>query len=334
MKIITSKNECDNLFNGRGILTSSSFKKILNDYYNPEEFIFFKDSDDILPMVLKDGVATFYGGKISNEYNFIPRNKYLLNESINYLLTENIQFKLLSIKNEIYDILESNKKVFDVPFNLNWVYENIIDYNFESLIEPMKQKKRTRLRKWYSLIGNEYKFVTIDKAKFLSDMERILKKQIDSFHGASKNSGWFGNEELFFKIMHHFANKYDLFIRYLIKDNEEVGMYMFVVDDKSIVIYFAGYFDREDHKITSLIYLDKLEMANKISSERKIEIVDALRGSFTYKRRFGFTPKPLYALVNHNSWKVEFSDDLSVEEYHQLFKRNFGCESESIDIEK
>ena len=264
---------------------------------SPMSLCFFAKDVDLLPLVVKDNTAFFYGGKISNEYNQLPKNKNLLNESIEFLLKNNIVFKLLSVKNDCIDILNEDYKQYDVPINLNWVYEDISTYGFNSLLEGMKQKKRTRIRKWASSLNENYEFRTISQSSFMNELNHILKMQINSFENMAKPSGWVGHEELFVKIITHFITEYNSLVRYLYRDGELVGMYLFVYDENMIVIYFAGYFDRNDHSITTLIYLDKLEMAQKIGKENNIHYVDALRGSFTYKRRMGFTPQPLYALV-------------------------------------
>ncbi len=329
MKILTSPSECSSLLHANGILTSSDFKKLLNDYYKPDEHLFFQDGPDVIPIVIKNGMATFYGGKISNEYNYIPSNRELLNKAMSFMISKNIKFRLLSIISDPIDNLNEEYKKLDVPTKCTWKYQNIGSYDFNSMLVSMKQKKRTRYRKLLSLIGEQYNFKTISPQQFYNDKERVLKRQIESFDLLGKKSGWEGNEELFFKIMHHFINNYNVFIRYLYKENEEVGNYVIVYSRDEIVIYFAGYYSRDDYKVSSIIYLDKLERAKEIGKANQISEADSLRGSFTYKKRMGFTPIPLYALVNDDSWEIKFDDDLTREEYYHVYKRKFGCQTEA-----
>ena len=43
MEIITDKAKCEEIYQGKGIMTSKSLKKILNDDFKPDEFMFFRE---------------------------------------------------------------------------------------------------------------------------------------------------------------------------------------------------------------------------------------------------------------------------------------------------
>jgi hypothetical protein len=52
--------------------------------------------------------------------------------------------------------------------------------------------------------------------------------------------------------------------------------------------------------------------------------LDAMRGAFGLKARYGFRPQPRYAVVNDPAWKVRPQTDLQSDALLALYGRPFG----------
>ena len=325
MKIISDKNICENIVNGSGIFTSKKFKKIINEFYNPDDYIFFVDNNEIIPLIVKNNLVTFYGGlNPYNEYNSLPFNKELLNDAISFIIKNNLDFRLFSLKNDVFDILDDEHKKYDVPINQYWIYKDIQNFDLSILFTKWNRKRRYKVKKALSLI-KFYKFHNVKVNQFLSNGRNILNKYI-SYFDDRKIESLAGKEELFMRIFNHFSSIYNMNIKYLIHNDEVVGVYILVFNYDSIFFWFGGPLVSNDKNISTLLYLDILETAKVNTSSYHVKYLDAMRGSFTYKKRMGFTPLPSYALVHDKTWKIKFDEDLSLKETRDLYKRKFGCE--------
>ncbi len=70
------------------------------------------------------------------------------------------------------------------------------------------------------------------------------------------------------------------------------------------------------------MYLDNLKIAKQISTGTKITKVNAMRGAYANKKRFGFTPIPLYALVKDDSWIVQADSEIDPKSYESVYGRS------------
>ena len=79
---------------------------------------------------------------------------------------------------------------------------------------------------------------------------------------------------------------------------------------------------KEGKTFTKAVNADALDMSKK-ECKMMDKVFNAGRGSFSYKKRLGFTPEPMYALVNTSEWQKKYNHDLSIEETLKLYGRDF-----------
>lgn len=203
MKLITQKQKAEELLrefwkNPEFIIRENfEFKKVLNNFYKPDEYLFFVSDNEIVPLVVKDDLITFYGGVHYNEYNVLPKNGKFLNLVIDELDKMKLSFRLLSIVNDYKNKLDKEFfKKFDVPFSAYWVYDDIREYSLEKILENKKSRSRNNLTRCIKKINN-YRFEDIESI----DMLKFLKKAEEYFKSRKINLGWSGRFELFSKAL-------------------------------------------------------------------------------------------------------------------------------------
>ena len=101
-----------------------------------------------------------------------------------------------------------------------------------------------------------------------------------------------------------------------------MGSYCLVINDKECFLAFCNNFVLRDENIPYILYLDALDMSKK-ECKMMDKVFNAGRGSFSYKKRLGFTPEPMYELVNTSEWQKKYNHDLSIEETLKLYGRDF-----------
>jgi len=317
IKIITEKNDAEKLLiNGSKILENNfEYKKILNNFYEPDSFLFFCLDEDIIPLVIKDNLVSFYGGFHYNEYNTLPNNKTLLNFAIKYMNDKKLSFRLLSIKSDYIEILDEEK--YDVPYGANWEVDSIDTYNLASILESYNSKKRNKILQPIRK-KNEYTFKIYYDFEYIQE---ILNLSSDYFKNRSIAFGWDGKENLFNSIIKYFKEYFDTFFKIIYKNNIMHGVYLLIYQENEAVYFFGGPLTN-DNNISTIIYEDIVQECRRLN----INKLDAMRGSFGYKKKFGFQPKPLYALVGDKNWNKVLDSDFSIEEYNELFNRNIDLE--------
>ena len=335
MQIITDENICNILAKEyyqkkeHEVLSNWKIKKTLNENFKPDSYIFFKNKKCLIPLVSKNNVAYFFGGNLPfNDYNLVPKSKLILNECLDYLKSEKINFRLLSIKNDTYDILSKNNKIFDVPYNQNWIIEDISDFNIETFIAKQKKKKRDKLKSAKKILIN-HNFVSVDRETYkMKFMSKIFNLNNEAFKKRGKNSCWENKERLYndmFDIF--FSGEFKNLNRVLIDNSDNViASYNLVANNKEIFLAFSNCYNYSIKNLQFLLYIDLLEQSRLLASEYKNKIsLNAARGNFGYKSRMSFIPQPMYCLVHDKNWNISLNNDLSEEMTNRLYKRNFGC---------
>ena len=326
MKILTDKIECNKIIENstNSILDSYGYKKILNSHYNPDAYLFFVDGKDIIPLVIKNNLVTFYGGTQHNHINSLPNNKVLLNDMLSYLKKEEFCFQLTSIKKDYFSLLEESNKYFDVPYPVEWHYKQVQHYDEVNLFEASSKN----MKKCFKRIANriqDYTFTTLTFIEFKAQFNVIIKKHIHYFSERGIESVWKDDKYLLLKILTYFNKEENLFIRRINLKEDIIGISIIVYNNEEMILYFGTSLEKEDHYISQIIYLEELKIAKEISNKTKITQVNALRGSFTNKQKLGFTPVPLYALASENDWVVQTDQDIEPEQYDSIYGRsNWG----------
>lgn len=306
------------------ILDSYGYKRIINSSFDPDGSISFVEKDDAITLVVKKDRITFYGGSRHNHMTLLPNNKNLYNEMLSYLVEEGCIFQLTSIGNDVYPFLNNSNKYYDVPFPAEWHFENIQQYEMADILNSVHGKKRWEFKRVLRK-SEEYTFKTLPFIEFQDKYDLIMQRHISYFSDRGKESVWKDNEDLLFRILEYFHVEEKLLIRLIECKQRPKAIYAISYNSEEMIYYFGSSLDKEDPYITRIMYFDMLGVAKKLSIGTNIASLNALRGAFANKRRFGFKPVPLYALVNDNDWVVQKDKDIDPLSYKAIYGRdNWG----------
>ena len=322
MKIITDINECHKTIQNykNSIFDSYGYKNILNTHYDPDAYLFFVDGEDVIPLVVKNNLVTFFGGTQHNVHT-LPNNGPLLNSMLSYLKKENYRFHLSSIIKDYFDLLEESNKYFDVPYPVEWHYKQVQHYDIENILEGLSGKKRRRI-KYLMNKSQNYTFTTLTFTEFKAQFSLLIKKHINYFSERGKETFWKGKENLLLELLTFLNKEENLFIRLVKLKQDMVGIYILVYNNKEMIFYFISSLKKDNNDISQIMYLDKLQIAKQIATKTTITQLNGLRGGFTNKIKFGFMPVPLYALVNNDNWIVQTDSDIDPESYESVYGRS------------
>ncbi len=327
MRIVTDKNTAEEMISdyNNSLLDCFEYKKIINESYMPDKFLFFEEHGQVFPLVVKDGIVTFYGGMRHNHYNSYKIETNFLNKVLYYLESKRYNYRLLSLTDDLFPKLEGDYQCFDVPCPVSWRYNNIKAFTLESFLNRYPSKKRRKMQNILNH-GDEYAVNLIDFDMFVKQFSSLIILHKKYFRDRGLQSVWEGNEMLLLKIIHYFQKVAYVKIKVFRKDQCLKGMYIMVYNETELLHYFGSSFDVKDPFISKLIYFDLLESAATLAGSSSIGYLDALPGSYGNKKRFGFSPIPLYALVHDPEWVIRRDDSLTQEEYWKLYGRIFGAE--------
>ena len=329
MKIVTNENECYAIIENykNSILDSTGYKKILNSHYNPDAYLFFVDGEDVIPLVVKNNLVTFYGHPSFNVTDSLRSNKTLLNEILFYLKEEDYDFHLLSIYNDYFDLLEDKNKQYDVPYPVEWHYKDIQHFDKLNILNGVTGKRRVRYKRMLKECQN-YTSATISFAEFKNQFDFFIKAHIDYFLERGIESVWKNNENFLLEQLEYFENEENLIIRTISLKQNIIAFYTLVYNNEEIIALFGTALTKEDSYISKAIYLDTLETGKQIASGTKITQLNGSRGTAVNKKIFGFIPVPLYALVKDDNWVVQRDSSIDPESYESVYGRNSWGQAE------
>jgi len=333
MKIVSNREECETMIGGLkdSILNAFSFKKLLNTHYSPDAYLFCVEGEDLMPLVVKNGKVTTFGGTRHNAANKLPENARLINAALDYICDNSHALQMVSLKNDPFRFLASRHRSFDVPYKVEWHFCKIHQYQEDDLMEGLSGKK---LWSWKRILRNKslYQAATISFEEFEEKFPAIMQAHNAYFEGREKGSVWKDSEILLLEILRHFNQSHNLEIRTISKDGILHAIYTLVHSKNEMIYYFGGSLMQGDHYISKVMYLDLLQNAREIAVTHGIMDLNGLAGAFTNKPAFRFSPSPLYAIVNDPEWKTMPDPDLEPGLYRQVYGRNFGCfEKENVD---
>lgn len=323
MKIITNEKECNEIIGNykNSILDSSVYKKILNSHYDPDSFLFFVEGNDFVPLVVKNNLVTLYGCPRFNETDSLPNNETMLNEMFSYLEKEDYDFQLLSIHKDYFGLLEEKNKQYDVPFSVEWHYKNIQEFDKLDILNGVNGRKRRKYKRVLRESQN-YIYATMSFVDFEVQFNFLIKAHTDYFSKRGKGSVWENNEDFLFEQLKYFEEKENLLIRTISSQHQVVALYTLVYNNEEMIYFFGTSLKKEDPYISKIMYFDILETAKQIASGTKTTQLNALRGTAVNKKRFGFAPRALYALVKDHNWTVQTDPDIDPSEYDNIYGRD------------
>ena len=337
MKIISDKNKCLELANSYykknefEVLSKWELKKDLNDYFQPSDYLFFESNGDLIPLVLKDNFAYFFGGNLPfNDYNKFPNSRKNLNFCLKYLTENNIKFRLTSVKDDYYKFLYVKNKCYDVPFNQNWVIDDVSKFNVDTLIEASRSKIRNKIRKGLKTRDSLEIEKPTEQEYYKKYFEKTYKFAVEDFKRRDKHNVWETYPELYEKIIKTFFNNFKCINKVFISDDGEIlSSYMLSINENEVYLTFINFYlaRKLPNKVLQFAtYLDAIYEAREYSLQNNISLrFNAGRGDFGYKSRMGFKPHPMYAIVKDKSWAIQRNEDIEIEETRMLYGREFGC---------
>jgi hypothetical protein len=333
MIVVTDKEKCYKLAkifymqNKSTILNDWELKKTLNDSFSPDAYYFFVENNDLLPVVAKDNICYFFGGNMPfNDDNRIVKNKKLLNNAISFFKNKDLEFVLTSIDDDALNMLDFENKKFDVPFNQKWIIENINNFNIDSFIAKSKKKKRDKLKRAVKLY-DKLKVVNISNEEYVKVyLNKILSMKIKSFEDRGKKNAWVNHKGLYRTLFKLFFEKYDCVNNIIFLNDSIVASYNLVKHENEIFLAFSNCYDNSLDYVQFFTYIDIIKSASDFSKcDNSICFLNAGRGNFGYKKRMGFIPVPMYALVDSKNWIIKKNKDITENETMSLYKRDFGC---------
>tara|TARA_R110001592_G_scaffold206045_5_gene456745 strand:+ start:372 stop:1376 length:1005 start_codon:yes stop_codon:yes gene_type:complete len=332
VRIVTDKRECYKLAekfysNENMILGSWKIKNKLNNVFNPEKYAFFVENDDIIPLVIKHNTCYFFGGNMPfNDYNVIVKNQSLINEMFKHLKRNNYNFRLESISNDVFYMLGKENKQFDVPYNQNWVISDIGNFNLESFISNTKRKKRNKIKRAIKLYEH-VQIKTVSNEEYTERyMNNILHMKIKAFRLRNKINIWEKHPNLYIDMFAIFFKEYDCINKIISIDNKIVASYNMVISSDEIFLAFSNCYDTSIEYLQFLVYTDLLTTSITYAKFKNNNfLLNAARGNFGYKKRMGFSPTPMYAIINDTTWLKEYNKDLTQQETKNIYLREFGC---------
>jgi hypothetical protein len=327
MRLLTHVSDCEAALSGlnNSILDSYRYKAILNRYYQPEAYLFFCDGEDLVPLVVKNNLVTFYGGARHNHSNALPENPDLINAMLDYLDKQGHDFRLPSITRDYFSHLSTDHRVFDVPFEPEWHLRGVQNYDQEVLLASVSKKKRWLYKRVLENMSN-YEFETVSYEAFKSNYSNVMDAHFSYFSQRGKLSAWHDMEHLLEEILDCFAMHENLLIRQVRRDEEILAIYTIAYNSNEMIYYFGGSLQKEDNLVSRAMYFDILDTSKRLASQLNVSSLNALRGSFGIKKNFGFKPIPLYALIKDDNWAVRWDVDVSRQQYDEIYGRKFGVE--------
>jgi len=289
-----------------GILRRFEYKNILDRYHRPDEYLVFSDGESVLPLSIKDGLATFFGGTRHNHVNTVPNNPELLDSALTWLVSAGYRYQLLSITNDCRNVLDQCQKVHEVPYPPTWIYRGIALYNANRFIESFTGKYRWSMNRVLKRTKS-FKFRSLALSEFSQYFSEIYRLHCEYFRQRGMNSAWENPDQLY-ELLEYFEQKEKLLIRIVTDSEALIGFYILVYNNHEMIFYIGGSLDYRNHYISKGIYFDLLEQASELSKITGILDLNGLRGAYDNKRRFNFTPVSLYALVVDNRWVISQND--------------------------
>lgn len=283
-------------------------------------FLISRDHGTILPAGISDGTVVFFGGLHYNEYNSFIGPGGGERDILAYLEQAGGNFRLLSWSRDPFEFLTPDQTVWDVPYNQYW---HLPAPSVFSDICGGLSRGRARdvgyLRRRFGVKSVE--------SKSGIPPEPVLSSFVDWTIASFEKRGMstvFKNprHQLAMEILlNKLAAAGQLRSVIISYDEAPVGLGIFSVDPQyKRANYLFNLYRSEPNSVSTAVLLAIIDACSG-----KDLIIDGMRGAFTLKPRFGFQPKPSYALVRDPTWVVKPSTELSEKRLENLYGRQFGA---------
>ena len=296
---ITDLDECRHLWMQRAApFGDFGFRKALADQCGMEPH-FLKAGDTVLPTGVHNDIFYFYGGLKYNEHNgFIGSGNE--REILDWI--SGTKFRLLAWDSDPL-AFSDDMASYDVPFNQYWVQ----DIDYWSYITSLPRKTERKIR----YLGRKYSFERRITGN-IPLIEEFIDKTIDAFKKRNAPCAYETMRDVVMLACNYLEERGKLYVKRVLYKGEIVGLAVMVegVPTK----FLLSLYQRSPSDISDGNLVAALTSAP----------IDALRGSFTLKKKYGLHPRPSYALVRDPTWVKKDQTDLDESEILLLYGRKFG----------
>lgn len=274
----------------------------------------------ILPAGLRGETVVFYGGRIYAERNGFCGSEAGADLILAQLANESRPIRLLNWQNDPLPVLASAQRAWDVPYNQYWEFPTFAD------LDTYLSTRNKGFRKDFAYAVRRFEIVThatADGQTFLSDAENLMLRTDQAFAARGRASIYKTDVDraAILLTLRYFAAQGQLIwisVRYRAA---LVGLAAIVDDGLDPGLYLLNLYDPSINDVSAAV----LNGVVRYACSRAIGL-DGLRGAFGLKPRYGFAPRPAYALVHDADWCITPPADLPDDERMRLYGRDF-CRS-------
>ncbi len=322
VRVVTDLGECAGLWCAHGpaetIFDDWEVRSTLARISGVEpHFVVDESTGTVLPTGLIGEDLTFYGGRYYAEWNTfrgLPGGERKL---LDWLASSGFQFRLLAWKSDPCPHLPPRRMAWDVPFNQYWLHNPGREFEDAFTALPAKVGKEARY------LTRKYTLETAAAPQAaMGRIEEYMEHTVTSFAKRGASCAYADREarESALSLCRTYAARGALRLIELRYKDADVGLVVLIDDPSNArAVYLLSLYRASPSDISNGATVAVLDYAYKHGRE-----IDGLRGAFTLKRKFGFTPSPSYALVNDGDWIVQPQSDLDSEELRRLYGRAFG----------
>lgn len=289
-------------------------------------FLISRDHGTILPAGISDGTVVFFGGLHYSEYNDFIGPGGGEQDIFAYLEETSCNFRLLSWNRDPFEFLTPAQTLWDVPYNQYWHLP--APSVFSDICESLSRSRAKDVR----YLRRRFSVETVESESGLppeSVLASFVEWTIESFEQRGMSTV-FGNArhqlamEILLGQLSAERQLRSVIVSYL---EEPVGLGIYSVDSQNMrANYLFNLYRNEPNSVSTAVLLAIIDACSGTGL-----VIDGMRGAFTLKPRFGFQPKPSYALVRDPAWTVKPSTELSEECLADLYGRQFGALAAAID---
>ena len=299
---ITNLDECKRLWTRRGLpFGDFEFRRKLAEHDGMEPH-FLKSGDTVLPIGVHNDTFYFYGGLRYNEHNgFIGSG----NERELLRWVSGTKFRLLAWDSDPLEFADE-MAYYDVPFNQYWIQRRSFWPHVGSLPKKIEKEINYLLRKY------EFRTVKEDYSDTRNLIDEFIDHTIEAFAKRGASCAYEKNRELTLFICDLLHRESNLSVIRVCRKGKTVGLA--VLSRGKVNTYLLGLYQKSPSDISNACLVAAMSWGR----------VDALRGSFTLKKKYGLQPRPSYALVSDSTWVKKKQTDLDESEIRLLYGRGFG----------
>lgn len=278
------------------------------------------ENETILPAGLRGETIVFYGGRIYAERNGFCGSLAGADMILAHLARESRPVRLLNWQNDPLPFLAGAQHAWDVPYNQYWELPAFTD------LDTYLAAHSKGFRKDFAYAARRFEIdihTATEGQAFLPDAEDLMLRTDQAFAARGRASIYKNDLDraAILLTLRHFSTQEQLIwvsVRY---QAALVGLAAIADDGSDPGLYLLNLYDSSINDVSAAV----LNGAVRYACGRAIGL-DGLRGAFGLKPRYGFVPRPAYALVRDTDWRITPPADLPDDERIRLYGRDF-CRS-------